>query len=753
VAEPFYRSDAQPKVAGRAIYGVDLEAPRMLVGRVVRATVPRGRITLLDVSGATAIPGVTVVTAADLPVARYGMVIKDQPPLAADVVRFSGEPLAAVAGPDEESVARAVAAVVVRIEPESGVFDPVGALAPGAPVVHPDLADYELSVDTEREGNLCGRTVIGTGDVAAAFARATLVVEGEYATPRVHQGYIEPRACLAVVDEHGGFHVTTSTQNPFGVRATLCSVLGLPESRVRVTASTVGGGFGGKLDVTFEHFACLLAGKSGKPVKMVSSRAEELATANPRENSVVRIRSAVDETGRIIGREVECLLDAGAYAHDTPFIGAVATLQATGPYLIENVLSTALSVYTNTQPTGAYRGPSGPQMVLAVEAHMDEIAARLGERGVDLRRRHFFRDGDVALNGQVIHRPTVEVCLDRALDAIDFDAPRSPGRGVGVACAWWTTTAGAAAATAKLENDGTISVITGGTEIGSGALAAGVVSLTARALGVAEDQVRLASTGDTGTGAYDFGAQGSRTTFNVGNAVLGACDDVRDQILDEAAHLLEADPGDLDLDGGGVTVRGVPSVVVSLREVAGSATARRGQIHASSRYVAPPTPYDVSCVGPQHFYPTFNSPSFHCHAVEVEVDPDTGQVRILKYVVAQDVGRALVPPAIEGQIQGGVLQGIGMALFEEEVLRDGVVRNTGLDTYKLPTIMEAPDVRCLLVEEPSDDGPLGARGVGEPPIILPAAALVNAVAAATGCVFTELPMTPPKVLQRLSARR
>ncbi len=691
----------------------------MLVGRVVRSTVPSGRITRLDVSRAAAIPGVTVITAADLPVARYGMVIKDQPPLASDVVRFSGEPLAAVAGPDEETVARAVAAVVIEIEPQPGVFDLEAALVPGAPLVHPDLADYELSVDTERSGNLCGRTVIASGDVDAAFARAALVVEGEYATPRVHQGYIEPRACLAVVDEHGGFSVTTSTQNPFGVRGTLCSVLGLPESQVRVVASTVGGGFGGKLDVTFEHFACLLARKSGRPVKMVSSRAEELATANPRENSVVRIRSAVDDAGRIIGREVECLLDAGAYAHDTPFIGAVATLQATGPYLIEHVRSTALSVYTNTQPTGAYRGPSGPQMVLAVEAHMEDIAGRLGERGVDLRRRHFFRDGDVALNGQVIRRPTAEVCLDRALEAIDYDAPRPPGRGVGVACAWWTTTAGAAAATARLENDGTVAVITGGTEIGSGALAAGVVSLTARALGVTESQVRLVSTGDTGTGAYDFGAQGSRTTFNVGNAVLGACDDMRDQILEEAAHLLEADPGDLELDSGRVTVRGVPSVSVTLGEVAASATGRSGQIHASSRYVAPPTPYDVSCVGAQHFYPTFNSPSFHCHAVEVEVDPDTGQVRVLKYVVAQDVGKALVPPAIEGQIQGGVLQGIGMALFEEEVLRDGIVRNTGLDSYKLPTVMEAPDVQCLLVEEPSDDGPHGARGVGEPPIILP----------------------------------
>ena len=751
MGEAFYRADAQAKVRGLAVYGVDLEAPRMLVGRVVRSDVPCGRIRGLDVSRAVAIPGVTVITADDLPVPRYGMVIKDQPPLAGQYVRFSGEPLAAIAAPDEETLARAIADVRIEIDREPGVFDVVEALQQDAPPVHPALADYELSLDTERHGNICGRTVVTAGDVDDAFARAHLVVEGEYVTPRVHQGYIEPRACLAVEDDGGGFHVTTSTQNPFGVRGTLCAVLGLPESRVRVTASTVGGGFGGKLDVTLEHFACLLARKAGRPVKMVSSRAEELATANPRENSVVRIRSAIDEQGMIFGREVECLLDAGAYAHDTPFIGAVASLQATGPYRIENVRSTALSVYTNTQPTGAYRGPSGPQMVLAVEAHMEEIARRIGESSIELRRRHFFRDGDVAFNGQVIEQPSIEECLDKVLRAIDYDAPRPKGRAVGLACAWWTTTAGAAAATTKLESDGTIAVITGATEIGSGALAAGVVSLTARALGVTEEQVHLVSTADTGTGAFDFGAQGSRTTFNAGNAVLGACDDMREQILEEAAHLLEAAPGDLELDSGSVRVRGVEGAAVTLLEVSASATARKGQIHASSRYVAPPTPYDLSCVGAQHFYPTFNSPTFHCHAVEVEVDEDTGRVAVLRYVVAQDVGKALVPPAIEGQIQGGVLQGLGMALYEEELLRDGAITTTGFDTYKIPTVMEAPAVECLLVETPSADGPEGARGVGEPPIIVPAAALHNAVSSAVGSPLLHLPMTPERVLRQLAA--
>jgi CO/xanthine dehydrogenase Mo-binding subunit len=723
----------------------------MLVAGVVRARIPRGVIRRVDTSNAEAMDGVTVLTAADLPVAAYGMVVNDQPPLASTHIRFASEPVVAIAAPDRETLAAAMAAVIVEAEPETGVFDLESALEPQSPLVHPDYPSYTTVFETHRDGNINGRSVVTAGDVDGAFADAALVVEGRYVTPRVHQGYIEPRACLAAVTPDGSYEVTTSTQNPFGVRGTLAKVLGVPESRVRVVASTVGGGFGGKLDVTLEHFAALLARKSGRPVKMVSSRAEELSAANPRENSVVTIRSALDETGRIIGREVICLLDSGAYAHDTPFIGSVATLQATGPYRIDHVRSTALSVYTNTQPTGAYRGPSGPQMVLAVEAHMDEIARHLGQDPVDFRRRHFFQPGDVALNGQVITSPSIAECVDRALAAIDYGAPRQPGTAVGFACSWWTTTAGPAGATARLESDGTVSVITGATEIGSGALATGVVHLVAERMGVTPESVRLVSTGDTGTGAFDFGAQGSRTTFNVGNAVLDACDEVRAQVFAEASELLEVAEGDLELADGMVQVRGLPSVSMRLAEVAQSALNRRGPIHASARYVAPPTEYNASCVGPHHFYPTFNSPSFHCHAAEVFVDEETGRVKVLRYVAAQDVGKALVPPAVEGQIQGGVLQGIGMALYEEEVLAHGIIRNQSLDTYKLPTAMESPTVECILVENASVDGPNGAKGVGEPPIILPGAAIANAVSRATGRAVRELPLTPDRVLDHLSA--
>lgn len=749
MAEPFHRADARDKVTGHAVYGVDLTAPRMLVGGLVRARVPAGRIEHLDVAAARALRGVTVVTAEDLPTPRYGMVIADQPPLASTHVRFSGEPVAAIAAPDEETLVAAMAAVELRVTPTALVTDPEAALAPDAPLVHEDLAGYELRVPTERDGNVCGVSRVEDGDVAAAFAAAARVVEGRYVTPRVHQGYIEPRACLAVARPDGGYEVTTSTQNPFGVRGTLASILDVPESRIHVRSSVVGGGFGGKLDVTFEHVACLLARASRRPVKFVSSRAEELVAANPRENSVVTIRSAIDADGAIVGREVRCLLDAGAYAHDTPFIGSVASLQGSGPYRVGALRCEAVSIYTHTQPTGAYRGPTGPQMVLAVEAHMDAIADELGEDRVAFRRRHLFAEGDRAANGQVVTDVSIDRCLDVATRAIGYDRELPPGHGIGVACAWWTTTGQPTSAAVRLDGDGTLVITTGATEIGSGALAAGVVHLVADAFGVAPDAVRLASTADTEVSPFDFGAQGSRTTFSVGRAALAACDELRAQVLDEAADQLEVDVADLALEAGQVHISGAPSRTRSLAELGASAAARRGPLHASASFVAPPTPHDARCTGDGHFYPTFNSPSFHCHAVEVAVDEETGHVDIVRYVAVQDVGKALVPPAIEGQIQGGVLQGIGYALYEQQRLVDGHVLETDLERYKLPTATEAPPIEVHLVEQPSAVGPHGAKGVGEPPIIVPGAAIASAVGAAIGTSVHELPMTPDRVLELL----
>ena len=746
MAEPFYRADARAKVTGHARYGLDLDAPRMLVGGLVRARVPAGTLVQVDTSDAARMPGVVVVTADDFPTSRYGMVVDDQPPLARDVIRYAGEPVVAIAAPDDDTLQAAREAVTLRIEPGPYVTTPEQALAEDAPLVHEDLASYVRHFPVSLEGNVCGRSIVTSGDVEAAFAAADRVVEGRYSTPRVHQSYIEPRSCLVTAEPDGGYLVETSTQNPFGVRTTLAAILAVPESKIHVRGTVVGGGFGGKLDVTLEHVAAVLARVSGRPVKVVSSRAEEFVAGYPREHSVVVLRTALDAEGNMIGRQARCLLDAGAYAHDTPFIGSVASLQGGGPYRIPNVRCEAVSVYTNTQPTGAYRGPSGVQMVFAVESHMDEIAAAIGEDPVAFRRRHLYEEGDRAPNGQVVENVSAHECLDAALQTIGYGRDLPDGHGIGIACAWWTTTGGPTGATVAVENDGTVTIRTGATEIGSGAVSAGLVALAAEEFDVPVEQVRLTTTSDTGASVYDFGAQGSRTTFNVGNAVLKASAEVRVQLFDAASDLLEVAAEDLELRAGRVSVVGAPDRGVTLAEVAMAALNQAGPVHASARFLAPPTPYEPSCTGPDHFYPAFHSPSFHCHAAEVAVDGDTGRVRIVRYVAVQDVGRAIVRPAIEGQVQGGVVQAIGHTLYEQEELTDGVPSNASFETYKVPTAMEAPNIEVVIVERPSTVGPRGAKGVGEPPIIVPAAAIVNGIAAATGRRYRDLPVTPERIL-------
>ena len=527
MAEAFYRSDAQAKVAGRAVYGVDLEVPRMLVGRVVRSTVPRGRITRLDVSRAAAIPGSPSSPLPTFPSpVRHGR----QGPAAARERRRPVQRRAARGGrrAGRGDLGRAVAAVVVDIEPEPGVFDletaaasPTPPRPPGPGGLRGELRGPSAAATLRSDGE------ITSGDVDAAFAGQRSSSRASTRRRASTRATSSPASCLATVDQPGGFSRDDEHAKP--VRRARHPVLGagLPESQVRVVGSTVGGGFGGKLDVTLRALRLPAraqvrpAGEDCEFARRGARRgqpARELGGPHPQ-------RGRRRRPDRRHARSSACSTP-GPTPTTRPSSGRSPPCRPPARTGSRTCARTALSVYTNTQPTGAYRGRRAHRWSSRSRPTWRRSPRRLGERGIDLRRRHFFRDGDVALNGQVIQRPTVEDCLDRARTPSTTTRRAAAGRGVGIACAWWTTTAGAAAATAKLENDGTVAVITGGTEIGSGALTAGVVSLTARALGVTESQVRLASTGDTGTGAYDFGAQGSRTTFNVGNAVLGACDDI-----------------------------------------------------------------------------------------------------------------------------------------------------------------------------------------------------------------------------------
>jgi CO/xanthine dehydrogenase Mo-binding subunit len=746
------RADGASKVRGEAVYGVDYEEPRQLYGRILRSPVPCGHITRLDLKRAREMPGVrAIVTGKDTP-HRVGFVVKDQSLMARDVVRFAGEAVAAVAAETIEQAEAAIEAIELEIQPHNGVFDIESALSPGAPLVHPGFDSYEVMIEGERSGNVAWEARLDRGDVDAAFERCDVVVEDEYRVPRHHQSYIEPRCAVARYDDDR-YIIHTSTQFPFNVRNATADYLGVRPADVRVVAMTCGGGFGGKLDAYLEPFCALLARKARRPVKLVNTREEEFITGNPRENAIVRMRSAVKRDGTIVARDAACLMDAGAYTGEQPVVTGIPSMVLPSVYRVGDARVVNKLVYTNTAPTGAFRGVEGAFCTFALERHMDHIAHAIDMDRRDLRLLNVYRDGDTGPTGQDLP----DVAFVDAFERIERIAPwaeasqKRPHRGVGLAAMMWITTPGSSSATLKLNEDGTIGVITGGVEIGSGALSLGVRQIVATELDVDPgDVVMLAP--DTDAAAFDMGAQGSRTTFNVGNAARLAAGEVKEQVWEAASDMLEASPEDLELSGGGVRVVGAPDKRCSLAEVAQTVLLSTGPILGKGKYMAPPIPVEHGCVTGT-FLDAFNAPTFHVHMAEVEVDPDTGHVTITRYIVAQDVGKAINPTAIEGQVQGAVLQGVGYALYEDLRLEDGVYLDRSFETYRVPTALDAPPIDILLLEHPAPHGPFGAKGVAEPPILPVAGAVANAVSDAVGRPFDRLPITPFDVLAALKESR
>jgi CO/xanthine dehydrogenase Mo-binding subunit len=563
---------------------------------------------------------------------------------------------------------------------------------------------------------------------------------------------METRVVVADVDASGRVTLHASTQHPFGVRAQIAEALGIPLTDVRVTTAHVGGGFGSKLEASVELYAALLARKARRAVRLANSRDEDLSTGNPRHPMTVRLKSAVDEHGQLLARDVQVVMDGGAYAAGTPVLTAVAANLGTGPYRIPHVRVEVVAAYTNNPPFSAFRGPTGPQMVFAVESHTDALARDVGIDPLEFRLRHVWREGDRAPNGQLLHGVSLTQVLNAAADAIGWRAdaaPRTDGllRGQGLSCCWWTTTAGAAACSIKMNEDGTAVVQTGATEIGTGAVTAGVAQVVASELGLDLQRIKLVW-GDTEATPYDAGAQGSRTLFNMGAAARDAAVQIRAELLRRASEVLEAHVDDLEIEAGEVFIRGSRARSVTYGELLGNAMWTTGAVTASGSFMAPPTEYDANALRGS-LYPTFNSPSFHCHAAEVLVDPDTGLVKVARFAAAQDVGFAVNPTYVEGQIQGGAAQGIGYALLEELHLEGGRILNPNLALYKLPTTLDVPDVQAVIIEQPSAIGPYGAKGVGEPPVVASAAAVANAVFAATGVQIAQTPLTPERVYRGL----
>jgi CO/xanthine dehydrogenase Mo-binding subunit len=450
------------------------------------------------------------------------------------------------------------------------------------------------------------------------------------------------------------------------------------------------------------------------------------------------------------------LFDCGAYAGSGPAITSVGSLVALGPYRLPSARVDAYGVYTNKANTGSYRAPSGPQVNFAIESHMDEIAHRLGLDPLELRLRNVLEEGDVAANGQAVHGVSIRQVLQEAADAIGWNTPCAPAddgalrRGKGLACTWWTTTQGSSAASVRANEDGTVVLTTGCAEIGTGAITAGVPQLVADRLGVGPAEVIVVSA-DTDTTAYDLGAQGSRSLYMAGSAALAAADDLGDKLLRIAADELETGLDDLELHEGAARVRGVPGRGMPIGAIVRVAMRKGGVPVGVGNLSGLTTEFDDHCVR-HSVYPAFNEPSFAAHAAEVEVDVELGQVHVRRYVAAHDVGHVVHRPGVEGQVEGGVAQGLGQALTEQIAMADGSVLNPNLSGYRMPSSVNVPRVETLLVESASSHGPLGVKGVGEPPIVPPAATIGNAIRRACGARVRSLPMLPERVLEALEGR-
>ena len=745
----FVRQDGPDKVTGSGRYTADMTLSGQLVAKFLYAGTSRGKITRLDVSAARAIPGVfAVITDTDVPDVRYSYGLADRTLFARDEVRFEGEVVAAVAAIDAATAERALAAIDYQVEALAPITDLNAAIADGAELVHQNIESYEVSGDTPHSGNVATHSTIEMGDAETALAQADLVVTGRYLSDASHATPIEPRAVIA---QWEGDRVTvwTSTQVPFDARDGVCACLELPASKVRIISPHVGGGFGGKCGPHFEPHVAALARAAGRPVKLVFSRWEEfVAPDRRREGMIIDITTGVMNDGTIVARTGELLLDNGAYMADASFFPQAAAMHVIGPYTIPNVAMDAKLIYTNHQPSGSVRAPTAPQGCWAVESHTDEIAAALGMDPVEFRRKNIVKTGSVGPVGQTYDEIGLEECLDLATASAGWGRDLPEDEGLGVSVGWWPSFAASAGAYAKMHGDGTVQVITGAAECGTGSVMT-LRMLAADELGIDETDISLIYQ-DTGTAPAGPGASGSQTLFNHGRAVEKAAKDIAVQLREIAARQLEASAADIVLADGVASVAGSPSVSVPIAELA--AASDTGEIlgNGVAEVREWPELTGSSCLGEQGFA-SWLAPQFSCHVARVRVDPDTGVSRVLEVHAAHDSGTIINPMAAVGQVEGGILMGVGQALTEgTQYGDDGKQRNAGLLEYKLQTIADAPAITTHFVEIFTENaGPKGSKGLAEAPNVATCGAINNAITAATGARLRRLPMTAERVWEAI----
>jgi len=739
------RRDGEAKVRGVTRYVGDMPVFGLLHARPVLAAEPHARITAIDTAEAEQVPGVVaVLTAEDLPI--RGGSGRTAEPLAREEIVWSGQPVALVVAETEAAAEDAAGLVFVDAEPLPAVLDVEQALDPDAPPVRltqPEAEDDDAAAihggggggeaDTSDDGpNVAVRQRLRNGDADAGLAQADVTVKGRFRTSWVHQSYLEPQSTLAWVDPDGTLVVHSSTQGAFMVRTGLSKALGLPLERVKVQAAPIGGAFGGKLMIS-EPLAAAAAIKLNRPVRLVFRRGEDFAAGNPAPGQLIDLELGARSDGTLTAVKGRIVGDRGGLGDMG--VEAISTMLSAGPYRWPAHDLTALGVSTNRVSPGAYRAPGAPPAAFAVETLMDELAQKLQLDPIELRLKNVLVAGDKGIDGQEIKVFGAKECLEAIKEHPLYGAEVPENEGIGVALGFWPGGLEPAAAICKLDSDGKLTVVTAAADMSG--IDNAFVAIAAETFGIAEADVRV-TTGDTASAPYGGVSGGSKVTYTYGRAIERAAEEARGRLLAVAAQELEISPDDLEVAEGEVRPVGAPARGIAIADLAAK----------TYTFGSPHEPIE----GYGGVAQVSRAPGAAVHLSHVRVDPDTGEVKLLHHVIAQDVGRALNPALVEGQMQGGTAQGMGWALLEElAVNEDGQLQGGSFAEYALPSTDQVPPIETVLVEVPAPDGPFGAKGVGEPPVCAVPPAIANAIAAASGARMKMLPMTPVRVWAQLQA--
>lgn len=753
------RVEGVEKVTGRAVYSVDVELPGILYGAVLRSPLPHARIIEIDLSEAKNTRGVkTVVTGKDFPF-NFGGMIRDQPFLAIDRVRHVGEPVVAVAASTEAGAQEALEKIKVRYEELPAIFDPREALAEGAPLIHENLGKYVHTgpYKSVPGTNICTILTYSLGDVEAGFAQSDELFEDEFYVHAVAHTPMETHAAVAqYIPAENNYIIWSSTDGPYRRAKELADALGISINQVRLISTYSGGGFGGKGAMVAEVIAVALARFSkGRPVKVVYSREEELTASQTRHAAYIKLKTGVKRDGSFTARKAELIWDNGAYASKGPDVANRGGLTIFGPYRIPNLELLSRLVYTNKEPAGAYRGYGTTQVTWACEVQMNMIAQKLKMDPLEIRLKNSYRDGDTYINGQVLHSVGLRETLERASREIGWGSPKPKPqgtrfRGKGLAAMIkGTATPTESSCFIKVNPDGSITLLSSTVEIGAGEKTV-LAQIAAETIGAPLASISVPNP-DTSFTPFDAGVTSSRTTYHMGNAVRLAGQEVRKKILELAGEILKTGPSRLSLSQATIFEEGVGERLTLKELLSKKFGGRGGGLLAAGRFSPAGSSLLAAPGGREGMSSIFWM--FATHAAEVEVDTETGVVKVLKIAAAHDVGTAINPVGCEQQIEGAAIMGLSNTLFEEFKMEKGRILNDTLADYKVATIKDLPEIVSIIVETYHPEGPFGAKGIGEPAAACTAPAIANAIFDAVGIWMKDLPITPEKVLAALSQKK